>query len=119
MGYIKNYDTLASNDNRKVVLDLIETAYASIAPDEVFKKDFSLENKILKIQGKTFDLNNFDRLFLVGFGKGSAGNCKILESKLGDALTEGYDIDVVEDPNFAKVGYTKGTHPLPSQENFD
>src|SRR4051794_4343412 len=71
MGYIKNYDTLASNDNRKVVLDLIETAYASIAPEEVFKKDFSLENKILKIQGKTFDLNSFERVFLVGFGKGS------------------------------------------------
>lgn len=119
MTYIKNYDTLASNDNRKVVLDLIETAYASIAPEEVFKKDFSLEGKLLKIQGKTYDLSNFERIFLVGFGKGSAGNCKILEEKLGDLLTEGYDIDVVEDPNFAKSHYTKGTHPLPSQENFD
>jgi glycerate-2-kinase len=119
MTYVKNYNELASNDNRKVVLDLIETAYASISPKEVFKNGFSLENKILKIQGKTFDLNNFDRLFLVGFGKGSAGNCKILEEKLGDLLTEGFDDDVVEDPHFAKVHYTKGTHPLPSQENFD
>lgn len=119
MTYIKNYDTLATNDNRKVVLDLIETAYASIAPEEVFKKDFSLDGKILTIQGKTYDLNNFERIFLVGFGKGSAGNCKILEEKLGDLLTEGYDIDVVEDPSFAKAHYTKGTHPLPSQENFD
>lgn len=119
MGYIKNYDELATNDNRKVVLDLIETAYASISPAEVFKNGFSLENKILKIQDKTFDLNNFDRLFLIGFGKGSAGNCKILEEKLGDLLTEGYDIDVVEDPGYSKIHYTKGTHPLPSQENFD
>jgi glycerate 2-kinase len=119
MTYIKNYDELNTNDNRKVVLDLIETAYASISPAEVFKNGFSLENKVLKIQGKSFDLNNFDRLFLIGFGKGSAGNCKILEEKLGDLLTEGYDIDVVEDPQFSKVHYTKGTHPLPSQENFD
>ena len=119
MGYIKNYDTLATNDNRKVVLQLIETAYASIAPQEVFKKDFTLEGKVLKIQDKTFDLNNFERIFLVGFGKGSAGNTKLLEEKLGDLLTEGFDIDVVEDPSFIKVKYTKGTHPLPSQENFD
>lgn len=119
MGYIKNYDTLASNDNRKVVLDLIEEAYRSISPVEVFKTDFSLTGKVLKIKDKSFDLNNFERVFLVGFGKGSAGNCKILEEKLGDLLTEGFDIDVVEDPSFAKIKYTKGTHPLPSQENFD
>jgi glycerate 2-kinase len=117
--YVKNYDTLATNDNRKIVLDLIETAYASISPVEVFKKDFSLTDKVLKIKDKTFDLNNFERVYLIGFGKGSAGNCKILEEKLGDLLTEGFDIDVVEDPTFAKIKYTKGTHPLPSQENFD
>lgn len=118
MSFIKNYDQLASNENRKVVLELIETAFASITPDEVFKKGFSFQNKILKIQDKSFDLNNFDRLFLVGFGKGSAGICKRIETELGDSLTEGYDIDVV-DETFDKVQYTKGTHPLPSQENLD
>ncbi len=119
MGYIKNYDTLATNDNRKIVLQMIEAAYESITPQEVFKKDFSLEGKLLKIQGKTFDLNNFEKIFIVGFGKGSGGNSKILEEKLGDLVTEGYDIDVVEDPGFQKIKYTKGTHPLPSQANFD
>ena len=118
MPYIKNYDTLATNDNRKVVLELIETAFAAIAPQEVFKKDFSFQDKILKIKDKTFDLNNFDRVFLVGFGKGSSGICKTLEEKLGETLTEGYDIDVV-DETFTKIHYIKGTHPLPSQENFD
>jgi glycerate 2-kinase len=118
MPFIKNHDQLATNDNRKIVLDLIETAFASITPDEVFKQGFSFENKILKIQDKTFDLNNFDRVFLVGFGKGSSGICKRLEQSLGASLTEGFDIDVV-DETFTKVQYTKGTHPLPSQANFD
>ncbi len=118
MPYIKNVEELASNPNRKIVVDLIETAYASIAPDQVFKTDFSFADNILTIKGQTFDLNNFERVFLVGFGKGSSGICKILEEKLGDKLTEGYDIDVV-DETFTKVEYTKGTHPLPSQENFD
>ena len=118
MPYIKNYEQLASNDNRKVVLELIETAFAAIAPSEVFKKDFSFEDKILKIQGKTVDLSQCDRVFLIGYGKGSSGICKTLEEKLGDSLTEGYDIDVV-DETFSKIHYTKGTHPLPSQANFD
>ncbi|HSX09570.1 MAG TPA: DUF4147 domain-containing protein [Candidatus Saccharimonadales bacterium] len=118
MGYIKNYDQLATNDNRKVVLELIEAAYAAIQPQHVFEHNFSIENDTLKIFTQTFDLSKFERIFLLGFGKGSAGNCKLLEGKLGDRLTDGYDIDVVEDEHFAKVHYTKGTHPLPSQENI-
>jgi glycerate 2-kinase len=118
MGFIKNFDTLASNDNRKIVLQLMETAFAAITPDEVFKKDFALVEKKLTIQGKTFDLTNFDRVFLIGFGKGSAGIAKILEEKLATLLTDGYVIDVVEQ-SFQKLKFIKGTHPLPSQENFD
>ncbi len=119
MGFVKNYDSLNSNDTRKVALDLIEAAFSSITPHEVFKTSFSFENNMLKIQDQTYDLNNFDRVFLVGYGKGSARMCSIIEEKLGDKLTQGFDIDVVESPPFKKVAYTKGTHPLPSQENFD
>jgi glycerate-2-kinase len=118
MGYIKNYDQLATNPDRKLVLDLIEAAYTAIQPKHVFEHNFSLENDTLKIFDQTFDLSKFERIFLLGFGKGSAGNCKILESKLGNHLTDGYDIDVVEDEHFQKLHYTKGTHPLPSEENI-
>lgn len=118
MGYIKNYDQLATNDNRKVVLELIEAAYTAIQPKQVFEHNFLIENDILTIFDKTFDLSKFEHIFLLGFGKGSAGNCKILEDKLGDKIIDGYDIDVVEDPDFKKVHYTKGTHPLPSEANI-
>ncbi len=118
MTYIKNYDQLATNDNRKVVLDLIEAAYSAIQPHHVFEHNFSLEREKLKIFDQTFDLSKFDGIFLLGFGKGSAGNCKLLEEKLGDLVIDGYDIDVVEDPHFKKVHYTKGTHPLPSEQNI-
>ncbi|MGH7203577.1 MAG: DUF4147 domain-containing protein, partial [Candidatus Levyibacteriota bacterium] len=118
MGYIKNYDSLATSGNRKVVLDLAEAAFASVAPHEVFKQNLSLVDNILKIQNKSYDLSQFDRVFLLGFGKGSAGNAKRIEETLGDHLTDGFVNDVVEDEHFQKIHYTKGTHPLPSQENF-
>ena len=118
MTYIKNYDQLATNDNRKVVLDLIESAYTAIQPHHVFEHNFSLDGDILKIFDQTFDLSKFNGVFLLGFGKGSAGNCKLLEEKLGDHIIDGYDIDVVEDEHFRKVHYTKGTNPLPSEQNI-
>lgn len=119
MGVIKNYDSLALNDNRKVALELIETAFASITPNEIFKTNFSFENNIIKLSDQTFNLGSYERVHLIGFGKGSAQMCHIIETALGDKLTQGFDIDVVQSPNFSKVKYTKGTHPLPSQTNID
>lgn len=118
MTFIKNYDQLATSDTRKLVLDLIEKAFAAIVPQEVMKKNFSLSEDTLTIQDKTFDLQQYTRIFVIGFGKGSAEICRILEENLKDKLTAGYDIDVV-DETLQRVTYTKGTHPLPSQENFD
>ena len=100
MKYIKNYDKLATNDNRKIVLDLAEEAFASISPKEVFKQNFILKENTLTIQDKKYDLSKFERVFLLGFGKGSAGNCKMVEEHLGERLTGGYVIDVVEDEHF-------------------
>lgn len=118
MRFIKNYDTLATNDNRKIVLDLIESAFASIQPREVFKNHFSLTGNILKIQDRTFDLSEFEKITLIGFGKGSAEMCRIIEKTVGDRLTTGFDIDVIDESPFEKIQYTKGTHPLPSEENI-
>lgn len=119
MPIVKNYDLLATNETRKIALELIETAFASITPPEIFKTNFSFENNRLVILDKSFDLSHYDKVFLVGYGKGSGEMCRIIEEKLGDKLTEGFDIDVVDENPFKKISYTKGTHPLPSQENFD
>ena len=119
MGFIKNYDQLASNDNRKLVLELIEAAYTSIQPKNVFDNHFSVKGNILKIQNKTFNLDDFEHIKLVGFGKGSAEMCRIIEHALGERLHEGFDIDVIDEHNLGKIKYTLGTHPLPSEENIE
>lgn len=118
MGFIKNYQALATNDSRKIVLDLAEEAFASVAPHEVFKKNFILSHDVLSIQHKLYDLKKFDRVSILGFGKGSAGNAQMVEEHLGKYVTEGYVIDVVDNVHFKKLHYTKGTHPLPSQTNI-
>jgi len=106
MGFIKNYNELATTPQRKIVLELIETALESIQPEKVLE-NFSIE-----------DLDKYERVFLIGFGKGSAKISSILEKKLEDKLTEGYVIDVTPG-EFSKIQGTIGTHPLPSQTNLD
>lgn len=119
MTFVKNYDSLASNEQRKVALQLVEEAFGSIIPQKIFETGFHLQDNTLTIQDKTFDLSHYDRILLVGFGKGSAEMCRIIETTLGDKLTMGFDIDVVDEAPFQKVKYTKGTHPLPSEANIN
>ncbi len=114
---IKNFEALNKTPERKICLELIETALASIQPQNIIQKNFSLTNNTLTIKDKAIDLNRFERIFLLGFGKGSAGLSKHIENILGNLLTEGYVIDL--QPNsFSKIEITVGTHPLPSENNL-
>lgn len=118
MGYIKNYSELATNEERAIVLDLIEAAIDSIQPENVISKNFVLNGSELSIENKKVDLKNYERVFLLGFGKGSAGISQIIEETLGNFLTKGFVIDTAP-AEFKKIEFTLGTHPLPSKENVE
>ena len=102
MGFVKNYQALATNSKRKVLLELVEAALGSIQPEEVFHQNLSLMGDILKIKDKSLELLGYERIFLLGFGKGSAKNALFLEKTLAEKLTEGFVIDVSPE-KFSKI----------------
>ena len=122
--FIKNFSELAKTPERRIVFGLVEAALESIQPEKVFEQNIHRHGNILTIVDQEFDLDNFGRVFLLGFGKGSAGNAKLLEKLIIDRLTEGYVIDLpagrqaLDPAEFQKIDFTKGTHPLPSESNF-
>ena len=123
--FIKNFSEIAKTPERKIILELVEAALASIQPEEVFRTSVHRHGNILTIGDQEFDLDDFERVFILGFGKGSAENAKILENLISDKLTEGYVIDTSiperqahARPRLEKLEFTKGTHPLPSETNF-
>lgn len=115
--FIKNFDQLALTPQRKIVLELVEEALSSIQSENIIENSIKIDGSILTIKDKAFDLSAFDRVFLIGFGKGSAKNSKFIEEKLGDYLTDGFVIDTNPE-DFKKIKFTKGTHPLPSEQNL-
>ena len=116
--YIKNYETLATTQERKLILDLIDTAINAIQPEEVISNHFTINNDTLYVQNKRFNLQDFQRIFLLGFGKGSGEISFLVEKVLGNRLTAGYVIDAKEQ-KFNKAEFILGTHPLPSKANLD
>ena len=65
--FIKNFKKLAKTPERKVVLQLVEEALKSIQPDEVFKTNIHRHLDTLRIVDKEFDLNDYERVFILGF----------------------------------------------------
>lgn len=123
MPFVQNSTKLAKTPERRLVLELIETALTSIQPEEVFKNKVQRHRSILTIAGHEFDLNEYERIFILGFGKGSASNSRILENMIQDKLTAGYVIDTeipasLARSHLARLKFTRGTHPLPSEINF-
>ena len=117
MNLIKNFNSLATSQQRKVCLEIIEEGLSSIQPEKIVQKNLSITECTLKIQDKYINLSDFKRIFLLGFGKGSAGISKHIEKVLGKFLTKGYVIDI-EQEIFSNIEFTQGDHPLPSQTNF-
>lgn len=117
MSLIKNYIFLNKTPQRKICLDIIEAGLSSVQPENIVAKNLFLNNNLLTIQGKIVDLSHFERIFLLGFGKGAAGLSKNIENLLGNLLTEGYVIDL-QPEQFSKIQLTIGTYPLPSEANL-
>lgn len=103
--HILNFELLAKTAGRRAVLEIVEAGLLAIQPEKVLA-NWKFEDK------------NYDRVFLLGFGKGSARVCQLIEEKLGERLTAGWDIDTTP-VKFVKVEFSLGTHPLPSQVNVD
>lgn len=116
MNIIRNFSSLAISPTRKIALNILEAGLEAIQPEKVLGEALNLEEGYLKIKNKRLRLSKFERVFLIGFGKGSAEISAELEKRLGKFLTKGWVIDtVIREPH--KIAYTLGTHPLPSKAN--
>ena len=116
--FIKNYSHLAKTKQRRIVLDILEAGLESIQLEKVIEKSVIPTAFNFVIEDRVYAFDALDHIYLLGFGKGSAKACKLIEELLGDHLTAGWVIDITPE-TFAKLHFTQGTHPLPSQTNLD
>lgn len=117
---IKNFDSLSITSLRKKALTIIEAGLNSINTNFIIHQDIKLEGNILSIKDKSFDLEKFEKVFIFAFGKNSLDALKSLDQILGDKITLGIGIDTkTEDLKNQKIKVYQGTHPKPSQPNFE
>ncbi len=72
------------------------------------------------IQGKTFDLGEYDRVFLAAFGKAAEAMAGAMADILGDRLAKGVVVSPdAESSTRGRLEFIKGSHPLPDEGSVE
>lgn len=99
---------------REYCLDIINAAITSVEPSSLIKKNVNLEGSNLKIKNHSFDLNKYNKIYVIGAGKASAGMASGLEGILGRKITSGIINTNDDSTKLKKIKVNKADHPTPS-----
>ena len=113
---IKNFEELATTENRRAALLIAEAALQALDTEKVVERSVSFQGDILKVQGENFDLAKFKNIKVVGFGKASYAAALALEKILGSRIQEGAVVGL-EKGELKHIQTFVGTHPKPSAQN--
>lgn len=113
---IKNFRQLATSKIRKDALEIINSGLEAALIGPSMKSQIRLSNNLLKIQNKSWNLNKYKRIIVIGAGKASSEMAFYLEEILESRISEGIVIDT-KSTKLSKIKSVKGTHPLPSKVN--
>ena len=102
---------------RKKALQITDSALAAIKTEKVMKNNVRLKNNFLIIKNKKFNLKNYKRIYVIGFGKASYLMAKELEKVLKFRINDGLVISTKK-IKLSKIKVIEGTHPKPSKKNI-
>jgi glycerate 2-kinase len=101
---------------RKDALAIFQAGLRAVNPVNAVKQHMSLQNDTLNVGGRTYNLANYESIYVIGAGKASAAMAQPVEELLGERLKAGF-INV-------KYGYTlplnvirvnEAGHPVPDK----
>ncbi|WP_274651259.1 phosphopyruvate hydratase [Paenibacillus humicola] len=120
---IKNRHVLLSHgdvESRKIVLDIADKTLQQLDAYERIKSIAHMEDHILWIGSRKWDLSKKRSVFLIGAGKACNHMAMAVEEILGDHLTLGIAIVKISEETdiFRKTNVYVGGHPLPNEEGL-
>lgn len=107
---------LTTRSLRERVVSIMSSALEAVDPAEAIRRQVRVDDNILTVGGRVYDLDRYKHIYVVGGGKASSPMALAIEQLLGDRITAG-SVNV-------KYGYTLPTsviqlheagHPLPDQ----
>ncbi len=115
--HIKNRDELLSvpepyREKRKIIINAMESAIASVHPDTVIPENVEYHGNILRIGGNDFKLEG--RLAVFGMGKASYNMALALHRVLEDRIDMGI-INSIKEERVGNIRVMRASHPFPDE----
>ena len=108
----------------RTAIACLRAGIGAARPSAVVASSVSVDGDVLRVDGASYDLDDFDEVLLVGGGKAAAGVALALESLLDDRVADGVVlVDEVPADAGGGVGgpvrYVRGGHPVPTEAGVE
>ena len=112
---LKNAKSSLNRKARQIAINALNAALEASDPSSIIKSKIKVEKNVLKVDGFSFNLNDFRNVFVVGGGKASGAMAETLETLLGDRIKDGavtvpYDLKAY---NVKRIKLEHASHPVP------
>ncbi len=99
---------------RKDAIAIFNAGVRAVAPDTAIARFCNRSDDVLTIGERSYDLTNFENVYLVGAGKATAPMAAAMEAILGDWLTDGViTVKYGHTAPLKKVRTIEAGHPVP------
>src|SRR6266481_4697101 len=102
---------------RDAAREIFASALSNASIENAFARSVHCERRVLRIGDDLYDLDSYNRVFVVSIGKAAHTMAAALEAQLGGSL-EGIVASSVEPVNQVRgFRYFRGGHPTPTAES--
>ena len=101
---------------REHALQIFQAGLQAVDPVEAIRRHVTLNDNVLRISDRQFNLKDYDRILVVGAGKAVAPMAKAVEDLLGNRISDG--VIVVKDEHglpLKKIKVREASHPVPDE----
>jgi len=101
---------------RKDALAIFHAGVKAVDPVDAIKRYLKLEDGILSVENRTYDLTNYKGVYIVGAGKASAAMARPLEEILGDRIKgSAVNVKYGHAVQLKIVCVNEAGHPIPDE----
>lgn len=105
---------------RKHALEIFRAALEAADPEQCVLRNCAVESEALRCGGRRYDLRRFERIFVVGAGKASAGLAAAVERLVGDRITDGLvNVKYGHTQPLRRVRLNECAHPIPDRSGLE
>ena len=108
--------------NADIINSVLNASLLAVDPYQCTKRSMNFDGKLLSIQKNSYELDDFEHIYLIGTGKAVFPMAQAVHDMFHGRITKGFFIAKYENAEIQKTfpeNFTTilGTHPLPSRQS--